>query len=190
MKLFARALMALALAVVLPLAWVSTAGAEEVIRSYASDVRLAADGAVHVIETITVRAEGRSIRRGIFRDIPTVLVNDDGSKVYSNLTINAVKRGGKAEPYHTEGIENGLRIYIGDADVMLRTPSDQIYTIDYTMTRMGRRFADHDELYWNATGNYWEFPIESAVAAITLPEGPRSPTCRAIQENMARPSRP
>ncbi len=171
MKLFARALLALVFAVVLPLAWVSTAGAEEVIKSYASDVRLATDGSVHVTETITVRAEGRNIRRGIFRDIPTVLINPDGSKLYSNLTVNAVTRGGKAEPYRTTGIENGLRIYIGDADVTLRTPSDYTYTIDYTMTRMARSFADHDELYWNATGNYWEFPIESAVASVTLPDG-------------------
>ncbi len=171
MKMLARALAALAFAAILPLASLSVAQAEEVIRTFASDVTLATDGSVRVVETITVRAEGQSIRRGIFRDIPTVMINDDGSKLYSDLTINAVKRGGRAEPYHTEGIENGLRIYIGDGDVFLETPAQYTYTIDYTMTRMGRRFADHDELYWNATGNYWEFPIESAVAAVTLPEG-------------------
>lgn len=171
LKLFIRALLAPFFALMLPMALVSATSAEEVISSYASDVRLATDGTVRVIETITVRAEGQSIRRGIFRDIPTVLINEDGSKLYSNLTINGVKRGGKVEPYHTEGIENGLRIYIGDADVLLATPANYTYTIDYTMTRMGRRFADHDELYWNATGNYWEFPIQSAVASVTLPEG-------------------
>ncbi len=45
------------------------------------------------------------------------------------------------------------------------------YTIRYTMTRMARQFDDHDELYWNATGNYWNFPISESVASITLPDG-------------------
>jgi hypothetical protein len=31
------------------------------------------------------------------------------------------------------------------------------------------RFDDYDELYWNATGNGWEFPIEVAEARIRLP---------------------
>ena len=39
------------------------------------------------------------------------------------------------------------------------------------MTRMARAFDDHDELYWNATGNYWIFPILHASATVTLPDG-------------------
>eukprot|EP01036_Dinobryon_divergens_P052698 gene52698-70445_t len=39
------------------------------------------------------------------------------------------------------------------------------------MTRMGRFFDDHDELYWNATGNYWNFPILKATATLVLPKG-------------------
>ena len=35
----------------------------------------------------------------------------------------------------------------------------------------GRPFADHDEIYWNVTGNYWNFPIARANATITLPQG-------------------
>ena len=44
------------------------------------------------------------------------------------------------------------------------------YVITYTMTRMARRFEDHDELFWNATGNYWNFPILRAVTTVTLPQ--------------------
>ena len=39
-----------------------------------------------------------------------------------------------------------------------------------TTTRQIGFFADYDELYWNATGNGWVFPIETAEARITLPE--------------------
>ncbi len=170
MKSLSRAFLALALITVLPFAAIPAAEAEEVITSFASDVRLSTDGSVQVIETISVWAEGVSIHHGIYRDIPTVMINQDGSKLYSDLTIHAIKRGDRTESYHTEGITNGLRIYIGDADIYL-SPGLYTYTIDYSMTRMGRRFADHDELYWNATGNYWDFPIENAVARVTLPEG-------------------
>jgi uncharacterized membrane protein len=32
-------------------------------------------------------------------------------------------------------------------------------------------FEQHDELYWNVTGDEWEFPIETASAVIQLPDG-------------------
>ena len=171
MKKLQRVFLALVLAAVMPLVWTTGVLAEEVIRSYATEIRLDTEGTVRVLETIEVQAEGIDIRRGIYRDIPTVLINDDGSKLYSDLTIHAVRRDGRGEPYHTESIENGLRIYIGDADVWLDTPAIYRYTIEYSMTRMARRFADHDELYFNAIGPYWDFPILSAVASVTLPDG-------------------
>ena len=33
-----------------------------------------------------------------------------------------------------------------------------------------RLFPDYDELYWNATGTGWTFPIDVAEARINLPE--------------------
>ena len=34
-----------------------------------------------------------------------------------------------------------------------------------------RRHNDKDEVYWNATGNYWQFPIERASSTVTFPLG-------------------
>ncbi|MDB5507440.1 MAG: putative rane protein precursor [Devosia sp.] len=144
--------------------------AREEIRGFDSNVVLATDGTVTVTETIEVTAEGNSIRRGIFRDIPTVLINDDGSRLRSDLDVLEVLRDGKAEPYSTESIQGGIRIRIGDPDVLISTGPHR-YRVKYTSTRMARFFIDHDELYWNATGNYWEFPIRRATATLTLPEG-------------------
>ena len=39
----------------------------------------------------------------------------------------------------------------------------------YRTTRQVGRFKDYDELYWNATGNGWMFPIDVAEARIRLP---------------------
>ncbi|RUT31139.1 DUF2207 domain-containing protein [Arsenicitalea aurantiaca] len=145
-------------------------GAQEVIRSFEADVTLRTDGSVAVTETITVNAAGLEIRRGIFRDIPTLLQNPDGSRLRSAIFVERVTRNGQAEPFAVETITNGARIRIGSSEVLL-DPGLHRYTISYTMSRMARRFADHDELYWNATGNFWAFPIEAAVATITLPDG-------------------
>lgn len=162
-----RLLVALLLTLLLAL----PATAREAITSFASAVTLLPDGSVDVIETIEVNAEGYEIRRGIYRDIPLILINPDNSRLRSDLTVHSVTRDGRAEPYALDNIGAGFkRIRIGDADVMLSNGRHK-YTIRYTMTRMGRSFADHDELFWNATGNYWNFPIDEAVASITLPNG-------------------
>ncbi|HHY49131.1 MAG TPA: DUF2207 domain-containing protein, partial [Alphaproteobacteria bacterium] len=165
-------LCALVLAVALLAARAVPAAAAETINSFTSNVVLLKDGSVDVTEIIEVNAEGLEIRRGIFRDIPTFLLNpDDNSRLRADLRVVSVARDGRAEPYAVESIGAGfVRIRIGDADVFL-SPGVHRYTIRYTMTRMARFFSDHDELYWNATGNYWSFPILRSVATITLPEG-------------------
>ena len=150
---------------------VTPASAREEIRSFDSKVTLATNGTVDVVETITVTSEGSQIRHGIFRDIPTQLINDDKSRLRSDLRVLDVMRDGRTEPYSLENIGTGFkRIRIGDADVYL-DDGVHTYVIHYTMTRMGRFFADHDELFWNATGNYWDFPIMAATATVTLPPG-------------------
>src|SRR6185437_11556072 len=39
----------------------------------------------------------------------------------------------------------------------------------YKVLNALRFFPDHDELYWNVTGNEWEMAIENATARIELP---------------------
>jgi hypothetical protein len=162
-------LASLMLGLILLAAW--PAQAEERISNFSSAVVLDTAGTVDVTETIDIVAEGYQIKRGIYRDLPTILVNADRSRMRSDLKVLSVTRDGQNEPFSIETIGNGYkRIRIGDADVMLAYGPHR-YTIRYTMTRMARFFADHDELYWNATGNFWVFPIEKAVATVTLPTG-------------------
>lgn len=144
--------------------------AREEIRAYASDIAMAVDGTVTVTETIAVNAEGEDIRRGIYRDIPVVMQGRDGGKVRPDFDVVGVWRDGATETYRVERMGDFQRIWIGHPDVLLRH-GPHTYTITYTMSRMARSFEDHDELYWNVTGNYWIFPILSAEASVTLPDG-------------------
>lgn len=144
--------------------------AREEIRSYDSNIVMATDGSLSVTETIIVNAEGSEIRRGIYRDIPVVMAGSDGGKVRPEFDVTGVTRDGDQEMFRVERMGNFQRIWIGNPDYFLDRGT-HTYIIRYTMTRMARAFDDHDELYWNVTGNYWIFPILSARATVTLPDG-------------------
>ncbi len=144
--------------------------AAEIINSYVSEIVLEKNGTMTVSETITVNAEGNQIRRGIFRDFPLTLKNVDGRTIRVDFDVVSVKRDGHDEPWRTETITNGVRIYAGSADVMLDYGRHQ-YVFTYRTGRQIRYFDDHDELYWNVTGNGWIFPILSVQANVTLPQG-------------------
>jgi uncharacterized membrane protein len=140
----------------------------EKILSYHSDITAHKNGSVLIEETIKVYAAGDRIKRGIFRDFPTTYKDDNGNTVKVGFVIKKILRDGRTEDYHTEYISNGVRIYIGNKNVFLE-PGYYTYSIIYETTRQIGFFKDHDELYWNVTGNGWDFPIESASATIMLP---------------------
>ena len=157
------------LAFVLLLAAAAPASAVERIVEFISDVQVQRNGDLVVVETIRVEAEGNVIRRGIFRDFPTVYRRRDGTMVEVGFQLQSVTRNGAAENSAIERLSNGLRIRIGSADRTV--PRGQhTYVIRYRTTRQVGFFDGYDELYWNATGTGWVFPIDSAEARITLPE--------------------
>ena len=149
---------------------VSPAAAEEVIRAYHADIEVGSDATLTVTETITVRAEGQDIKRGIFRDFPLYAEDASGRRIKVDFDLQSVERDGEPEAYHTESISGGIRIYAGSADVFL-APGEYTYRLTYRTGRQIRYFEDHDELYWNVTGNGWQFPILEASAEVRLPEG-------------------
>lgn len=147
---------------------VAASHAEERILDYGIDVRIQRDGSLDVTENIRVRAEGASIRRGIFRDFPTRYKDRYGNRVVVDLDILGVLRDGVREPWFTEQLDNGIRINTGNDD-FLPVPREYTYTIKYRTTRQLGFFSDHDELYWNAIGTGWDFPIEAGSAEVRLP---------------------
>jgi len=73
------------------------------------------------------------------------------------------------EPWRQERISGGVRLWIGDPDRLI-AHGEHLYVIRYRTTRQIGFFDRYDELYWNATGNGWRFPIDVAEARIRLPE--------------------
>ena len=144
--------------------------AKEVIKRFDSLVQVAKDGSFTVTETIVVKAESRKIKRGIYRDFPLFNEDENGKRREVGFELLSVKRDDKVENTRIEKRKNGIRIYIGRKNHFL-PKGIYTYTITYKTDRQMRYFENHDEIYWNATGNFWDFPIETVLAQIVLPEG-------------------
>ena len=147
----------------------TTLHAQERILSYDSQVDVNADGSLDVTERIVVRAEGNAIRRGIYRDFPTRYKDRAGNRVVVGFQMIEVLRDGSPEPWFTETKRNGIRINTGNDD-FLPTPAQFTFTLRYRTTRQLGFFDAHDELYWNAIGTGWDFPIESGSVEVRLPQ--------------------
>ncbi len=148
------------------------AAAAEEILSYDVSVDVAKDGALDVTERIRVNAEGNRIRHGIYRDFPVAYRLPSGFVRGVGFTVTGVQRDGHDEPWHSSRIDRFERVYIGDKDTYV-SPGEHDYVLRYRTTRQLRHFPDNDEIYWNATGNFWTFPILAATARIDLPPGAR-----------------
>jgi uncharacterized membrane protein YgcG len=159
----------LAVAVFLSLSFYPiSADADERILNFHSDITVHQDASITVRETIRVKSEGDKIKRGIYRDFPVRYRDNFGNRYIVGFTVREVLRDGNPEPYHTKSVSNGTRVYIGQKEVALG-PGEHTYFFEYITTRQIGFFRDHDELYWNVTGNGWEFPIEKATASVSLP---------------------
>ena len=142
----------------------------ERILSFDSRIAIQPDASLLVTETIRVRAEGREIKRGIYRDFPQLYRGRWGLVQKTGFAVTRALRDGRPETFRVERHENGQRVYLGKSDVLLKT-GEYTYELTYRTDRQLGFFSDHDELYWNVTGNGWSFPIDRATATVTLPVG-------------------
>lgn len=142
--------------------------ATERILSFHSDIQIAADGSMIVEETLRVVAQGQEIKQGIYRNFPTQYKDAYGNGYRVDFDVLSVKRDGKEESWRRENRANGVRLYVGKKGVYLPV-GEYTYSIRYRTDRQLGYFAQHDELYWNVTGNGWGFPIDKASASVQLP---------------------
>ena len=143
---------------------------DERIKSFHSSIKVHPDSSITVTETIEVTSSGDRIKRGIYRDFPTSYRDRFGNNYTVDFTVLGVLRDGRNENYHLANLSNGKRLYMGSQDFLI-PPGEHTYTITYRTNRQLGFFEDHDELYWNVTGNGWSFPIDRASASVELPHG-------------------
>lgn len=148
----------------------NTAQAQEQILDYNSHIIVKPNGELLITETIKVNVEHNQIKRGIYRDFPTTYTLKNGNQHHVGFELISVSRNGRPEPFHTKKRSNGIRIYIGKNSEYV-SKGEQTYEIFYKTNRQIQFLAHRDELYFNAIGHGFVFPIQKASATITLPAG-------------------
>lgn len=166
------------------------------ITYFNSTIRVGVDGKLTVREDITIyNGNGapnpiygndpslygminNEIKRGIVRTFPLYYVNRQ--KLFQNTTfkLKEVLRNGRKENYHTEKQNNGIQVYTGSSSVFI-DPGFYTYSIIYETAHQLKQLKSFDELFWNVTGNSWNFRIDSAKCTVILPKGasPLSSKC-------------
>jgi len=142
------------------------------IPSFSANYTVNADRSIDVTERIDVDF-GPLQKHGIYRDIPVryAKVVRPGSSIRAGtvdvaLTVLDVTDGNgqKLATSITRG--RSVRIRIGDANGLVS--GTQTYLIHYRLGSGLGFFADHDELYWQATGTEWPVPILAASATVRI----------------------
>ena len=143
-------------------------GAERIIQFHA-EATVLPDASVTVEETIRLWAEGVRIRRGIIRDFPMPRGAYFNGRE-STFTMQEALLDGAPVPYSIEREGDFLAIRLGDAQRTLPL-GEHTFTLRYTVTNHLYYGEKLDELYWNVTGNLWDFPIGAASFRVHLPSG-------------------
>ena len=138
------------------------------ILSFDTDLEVRADSSLLATETIEADFQGES-KHGIYRDIPLQTQDRLGVKRSIRITfLEAVDERG--HPWEAKLTREGayLRIRLGSEGTTYG--ERKTFKLSYRVERALSRFPDHDELYWNVTGNNWAVPMRQVRAVVRLPE--------------------
>jgi len=135
------------------------------VTDYNDTISIHENGSAAVHERITLAFDGEW--HGIHRFIPVEYPGARGTNYTLFLNVTGVTDGNGGKLKYESSTANGfrdLKIFIPDAVDATRTVE-----IDYTVRNGMRFFEDHDEFYWNVTGNDWPVPIDHASALVSFP---------------------
>jgi uncharacterized membrane protein YgcG len=135
------------------------------VADFSDTISVHEDGSAAVHERITLAFDGEW--HGIHRFIPIEYPGARGTNYTLFLRVTGVTDGSGGKLKYESSNANGfrdLKIFIPDAVDATRTVE-----IDYTVRNGTRFFEDHDEFYWNLTGNDWPVPIDHASALVRFP---------------------
>ena len=135
------------------------------IDKFHSDIVIHEDSSFTVTETIDVKFVRP--RHGIYREIPFKYRDEFGKTMETPFKVLSVTDGsGKGWKYQAKKTGHVVNVRMGDANKYVS--GNQTYVITYRIENAILFFEDHDELYWNVTGNAWKAPIRDASADVML----------------------
>ncbi|MDO8495166.1 MAG: DUF2207 domain-containing protein [bacterium] len=157
-----RNIVLLSSALALLFAWGGVAQAE-VIRNFEVTYDIRPDSTIAVQEKIVYDFETEQ-RHGIFRDLYLTSQGDPPL----HITVGAVSdENGNPLQYSTSNNGDYIQVKIGNPDALVT--GLHTYVINYEVQNGMSFFEDHDEFYWDVTGNDWAVGIENVRASVHLP---------------------
>ena len=140
----------------------------EEIKEFSSKIYINKEGTIDVEETI-VYDFGALGRHGIFREIPFIKKNQEGKKyVLEFKNFKVVDEKGLSYRFVKSKQGGKIKLKIGDPNKTIT--GSHTYIISYQVAGALTYFSDHDELYWNVTGNDWLVGINSVETNVFLSE--------------------
>ena len=136
------------------------------LEEFNATITVQTDGDLDIVETLRFRFDGSW--NGVFRSIPVEMEDSRGLRHAVVLDVQSVVDESGTRLRHEisrEGRNRKIKIWVPNAQDRVGTVS-----LRYSVRHGLRFFENHDELYWNVTGNEWEIPIQRAVARIVLPD--------------------
>lgn len=154
-------------AIFLFLSGFSFARAADEIENFEVDININSDASISVKESIEYDFD-TSTRHGIYRDIPYKYDARGGKYNLHISNISVTDHLGSPYDFTVSNKEGYKSIQIGNADELVS--GVKTYVIKYKIKKAINYFDDHDELYWNVTGNKWIVPIRRARVSVFLPK--------------------
>jgi len=139
------------------LLFVGDAKAEK-INNYFVDIKINKDSTIDVVEKIEYNF-GDIQKHGIFRHIPIKYTTTNGSRRSIKIKDIEVSFDGVSVDFEKNKNNKTLTIKIGDDNKFVT--DKHTYIISYTVFGAINYFDNHDELYWNTTGNDWPVNIQN-----------------------------
>ena len=173
-----------------------------VIKQFTANYTILADGSIDVVEDIEVDF-GRQEKHGIFRDlfysVPCVAPRPGAQQSLAPCPVGSFRSykfdvgavtDSKGEPLGSlvTNAGNMGRIRIGSPDKTVR--GVQTYRITYSIGNALDPYSDHDEFFWNVTGN-WPVWIEKVDVTVSLPGAAKATaTCFQGVKGSPEPCKP
>ena len=170
-------LAAMIIAAVVPCSATKPAPGEKII-SFATDITVREDTSIEVREEFVVHSEETYFQWGMVRHLPISSTerwdkrfagewkDDNGIRV----KILEVTEDGRPVSYENGSGAGYGQLRIGKVNVPIPR-GDHTFVIKYLAEGVPRLLADHDELYWNVLGYYFDLSIEEAAVRVHLPAG-------------------
>jgi len=135
------------------------------VSDFTSTIHVDKDGSARVTEKISFTFNGAF--QGIYRDIPIDYPGPRGTNYSLFVKISKISDESGSPLKYEQHSKSGflhLKVFVPGAVNATRTVN-----IEYGVPNATKFFEDHDEFYWNVTGNDWSVPIDAASVTVFFP---------------------